>query len=243
MKREYTREEFEECVTTLRRHVPNISIATDIICAFPGEGDAEWRDTMDIVRRLRFPVLNISRFYPRRGTPAAGMKQIPTNVAKDRTREITECFNGYETYLGLEGTTHRHVTLVEVAADRHHLVGHTKAFVQVLVDPSTANLGETVDVRITKVTRFSVMGEVIPGSRLLLSAPKQAVNAVVVGVGAATTDGGDVISQPPQQEDVNCPAPRREAALSRQGVLGAAFVAVACAAAMWVVLRHRRSVR
>jgi threonylcarbamoyladenosine tRNA methylthiotransferase CDKAL1 len=46
MKREYTVAEFDACVDGLRAGVPQITIATDIICAFPFEGDAEWRETV-----------------------------------------------------------------------------------------------------------------------------------------------------------------------------------------------------
>ena len=160
MKREYSREEFDRCVNTFRERVPGISIATDIICAFPGEGQAEWQETVDLCEKIKFPVLNISRFYARRGTPAATMKQIPTDVSKKRSVELTALFNSYSTYDSLVGTTHS-FWIVEVAHDKHNLVGHTKAFVQVLVDPSQAALGDYVTVRITSATKYSVTGVVV----------------------------------------------------------------------------------
>lgn len=160
MKREYTVEEFIGCVETLKQRVPGISIATDIICAFPGEGEEEWQETMKLCRNIKFPVLNISRFYSRRGTPAAAMPQVPTEVAKRRTVEITNFFNSYGTYDNLLGTKHEFVSLLEVAHDGKNLVGHTKAFVQVLVSPEEAKLGDCVDIVVTAVTKFSVQARV-----------------------------------------------------------------------------------
>ncbi|EKG05664.1 tRNA modification enzyme, putative [Trypanosoma cruzi] len=160
MQREYTLEEFHECVHRIRSVVPNVTLATDIICAFPGEGEAEWRETMELCDHVRFPVLNITRFYPRRNTPAASMKQIPTDVAKRRTSELTEFFNSYRTLDHMVGEVHS-VALLETAHDKHHLVGHTKAYVQVLVDPQEARLGETVTVVIMSTTKYSVVGRVL----------------------------------------------------------------------------------
>ena len=45
----------------------------------------------------RFPVLNISQFYPRPGTPAAKLPRVPTHVVKERTREVSALFASYST--------------------------------------------------------------------------------------------------------------------------------------------------
>ncbi|KAG9327964.1 hypothetical protein JZ751_017040, partial [Albula glossodonta] len=60
--------------------VPGITIATDIICGFPGETDADFQETMKLVKEYRFPSLFINQFYPRPGTPAAKFEQVPAHV-------------------------------------------------------------------------------------------------------------------------------------------------------------------
>ena len=162
MKREYTVDEFKLCVKKLLQSAPKMTISTDIICAFPFEGEKEWQETMDLCREISFPVLNISRFYPRRGTPAAAMKQIPTDVAKKRTQEISNLFNHQSAIDNINVAVGDVATtwLVEVAHDKHSLVGHTKQFVQVLVDPSEASLGDLVQVKITEVLRFCAKAKV-----------------------------------------------------------------------------------
>lgn len=60
--------------------VPGVTIATDIICGFPGETEEDFQQTIDLVKLYRFPSLFINQFYPRPGTPAAKMEQVPAHV-------------------------------------------------------------------------------------------------------------------------------------------------------------------
>lgn len=76
MNREYSAAEFRRCADTLLQLVPEVQLATDIICGFPGETDADFQETMDLVAHYRFSHTHISQFYPRPGTPAARMKKV-----------------------------------------------------------------------------------------------------------------------------------------------------------------------
>lgn len=62
--------------------VPGITLATDIICGFPGETDQDFQETVKLVEEYRFPSLFINQFYPRPGTPAAKMAQVPAQVVR-----------------------------------------------------------------------------------------------------------------------------------------------------------------
>lgn len=57
--------------------VPDVTIATDLICGFPTETDADFEETMQLVKDYKFPSLFINQFFPRPGTPAANMPRIP----------------------------------------------------------------------------------------------------------------------------------------------------------------------
>ena len=160
MKREYTVEEFKKVADTLISLVPGITIATDIICGFPGEDENDFKETLQLVNHYKFPILNISQFYPRPGTPAANMKKVPTQTVKARSRELTELFNSYSPYQHLLGTTQR-AWITETATDGVHLVGHTKGYVQVLIDPQEASMGSDVTVQIFEIGKFFVRGKVV----------------------------------------------------------------------------------
>ena len=134
MRREYTVAEFEEVCDYLLAAVPDITIATDIICGFPGETDEDWNRTMALCRKYNFREVHISQFYPRPGTPAARMKRVDTKEVKRRSRELTAYVESYSPHAHLLHTTQR-VWVTDVAKDGISLVGHTKSYEQVLLRP------------------------------------------------------------------------------------------------------------
>ncbi|CAL1409930.1 unnamed protein product [Linum trigynum] len=160
MNREYTVSEFRTVVDTLTELVPEMHIATDIICGFPGETDEDFAQTVSLIEDYKLPQVHISQFYPRPGTPAARMKKVPSNIVKKRSRELTAVFEAFTPYNGMEGRIER-VWITEIATDRVHLVGHTKSYVQVLIVAPETMLGSSAMVKITSVGRWSVFGEVI----------------------------------------------------------------------------------
>ncbi|GLC56541.1 hypothetical protein PLESTB_001118500 [Pleodorina starrii] len=161
MKREYTVAEFRRVVDTLLTRVPGMELATDIITAFPGETHDDHTATLDLLRTYRFPHTHISQFYPRPGTPAARMRpRVPGPEAKRRSRELAAEVDGWcDVYGGLVGSC-QVVVVVDVAADGHHLVGHTRSYAQVLLEPQPGLMGSVVEVRITAASRWSVRGTV-----------------------------------------------------------------------------------
>lgn len=160
MNREYTVGEFRKVVDTLMELVPGMQIATDIICGFPGETDEDFAQTVDLIKDYKLAQVHISQFYPRPGTPAARMKKVPSNVVKQRSRELTAVFESFTPYTGVEGKVER-IWITDVASDGVHLVGHTKGYIQVLVIGPESMLGSSAMVKITSVGRWSVFGEVI----------------------------------------------------------------------------------
>lgn len=161
MNREYTAEEFRTCADTLLRLVPSLELATDIICGFPGETDEDHKETIELVKDYAFPHCHISQFYPRPGTPAARMKRVKTQIVKARSREVSALVDSFvEAYAPLEGTVHL-VSIVEKAADKVHLVGHTRSYAQILIAGPHALIGTMVYVRVTKATRWSAFGDLL----------------------------------------------------------------------------------
>jgi threonylcarbamoyladenosine tRNA methylthiotransferase CDKAL1 len=137
--------------------------ATDIICGFPGETEEDFEETMDLVRKYRFPVVNISQFYARPGTPAARFKQLSSQIVKDRSRRLSEFFNSgiSSPYQKLQGSKQR-VFVTEMAADKHNLCGHNKSYVQVILPPTEAKMGTDVECTISDATgRFYCRGVIV----------------------------------------------------------------------------------
>eukprot|EP00812_Abedinium_dasypus_P008465 NODE_2224_length_973_cov_278.186275.p1 GENE.NODE_2224_length_973_cov_278.186275~~NODE_2224_length_973_cov_278.186275.p1 ORF type:complete len:220 (+),score=82.93 NODE_2224_length_973_cov_278.186275:136-795(+) len=140
MVREYTVDEFRWLVDGLRRLVPGLSLATDIICGFPSENDEDAAQTIALLSEYKFPFVNISQFYARPGTPAARMKQLPPAVVKRRSGEVSALFASYSTYLPeLVGQQFR-VWFSELDKKFGQTVGHTKTYAKVVVQGMRAEL-------------------------------------------------------------------------------------------------------
>lgn len=194
MKREYTRDDFIHLCTSLRALVPNLTIATDIISGFPDESPEDHADSLSLVKELAFPILHISQFFPRPGTPAARMSPVvPQPVKKQRTRELTALFESFDPYASLLGATLRGVLVTDVAKDGK-LIGHSMNYTQVLIPAMEGVMGKLVDVLVEKTGRWSVEGRVLEivgqGPPGMIAPDKRGKGARVVKrkVGAAAVE-------------------------------------------------------
>ena len=89
MSRGYTANGFLERVRALRAAVPDVSITTDLIAGFPGESDADFERTLDLVRTAAFDAAFTFVFSPRRGTAAADLPdQVPDEVKRERVERL-----------------------------------------------------------------------------------------------------------------------------------------------------------
>jgi threonylcarbamoyladenosine tRNA methylthiotransferase MtaB len=89
MKRRYRIETFLQRCESLRRQLDNPAFTTDIIVGFPGETDAEFQETLEVVRRVGFSKVHIFPFSPRKGTEAASMSgMVPDDVRTARQQEL-----------------------------------------------------------------------------------------------------------------------------------------------------------
>ncbi|KAH7492379.1 hypothetical protein KRP22_002057 [Phytophthora ramorum] len=165
MNREYTAGEFRRVADELLAKVPDLTLATDIICGFPTETEEHFDETMELVEKYRFHIMNISQFYPRPGTPAAKMKRVPTQVVKNRSRKLTKLFETFEPYTHLVGTTQKVWVNTEVSDDKKYTVAHTKNYTKVLLPRDDSLIGCTAEVSVLTAARFHITGEVISRSK------------------------------------------------------------------------------
>lgn len=94
MNRGYTREKYLELVAMIRRYVPEAAITTDIIVGFPGETEADFNDTLNLVKEVGFDAAFTFIYSKRSGTPAAAMEeQVPLEIKKARLNLLMEAQN------------------------------------------------------------------------------------------------------------------------------------------------------
>ena len=91
MRRSYRRDRYLGILERVRAAMPDAAISTDIIVGFPGETEAEFAGTLDLVREARFANAFTFQYSPRPGTPAAAMGgQIPKAVVQERYLRLAE---------------------------------------------------------------------------------------------------------------------------------------------------------
>src|SRR5688500_12331815 len=91
MRRTYTRERYMDRVALIREHVPDCALTTDIIVGFPGEGEADFERTLEVVDEVGYDGAFTFVFSPRRGTEAAEFgDQIPHAVKRERMERLVE---------------------------------------------------------------------------------------------------------------------------------------------------------
>lgn len=85
MNRRYTKEQYLDLVDRIRAAMPDIALTTDIIVGFPGETEADFEETMDVVKKVRYDSAFTFIYSKRTGTPAAAMPdQVTEEVVKKR---------------------------------------------------------------------------------------------------------------------------------------------------------------
>ena len=90
MKRGHSVDDYRIVVEEFRRSFDDVVISTDIIVGFPTESEEAFLKSCELVKETKPDIVNITRFSPRKGTPAFRMKDIPDWVKKERSRKLTE---------------------------------------------------------------------------------------------------------------------------------------------------------
>src|SRR5579859_96481 len=91
MHRKYRPWHYREKIEKIRAAMPDAAIGADVMVGFPGETDAEFEETRQMIKDLPFTYLHVFTFSARPGTPAAEMKnQVPVHVARERNRILRE---------------------------------------------------------------------------------------------------------------------------------------------------------
>jgi len=166
MLRRYTRDGYLDCVARLRAAIPGLSVTTDVIVGFPGESDADFEETLAVVREVGFADAFTFKFSPRDGTPATRMPAeltVPDDVASDRLARLVATVRGMSRGANLTQLGRRCEVLVEKEARRggELLQTRTRDFKTVLVPGDASMLGRYLTVELTGTTGSTFTGQVV----------------------------------------------------------------------------------
>lgn len=158
MNRKYTRGRYLDLIDTIRKYMPDAGITTDIMVGFPGETEQDFKDTIDLVKRVRFQNAFTFVYSPRNGTPAAAMEQIPADIKKARITELVALQNAISDEISLEYLNKTYEILVE-DEENGVCAGRTDSGRLVRFPGERSDIGKFIDVTVTKSKASSLYGE------------------------------------------------------------------------------------
>jgi tRNA-2-methylthio-N6-dimethylallyladenosine synthase len=158
MRRNHGIASYLEKLAMIRARVPRVALSTDLIVGFPGEEEADFEATLEVMRTVRFDQVYAFKFSPRSGTPAAELpRQVPEPVRAERLERLFALHDGIvrERNAALVGT--RQELLIEGAHPRGGRSGRTRGNKPVWVMESRRVPGELVPVEIVAARKYSLV--------------------------------------------------------------------------------------
>ncbi|MDH5257206.1 MAG: tRNA (N6-isopentenyl adenosine(37)-C2)-methylthiotransferase MiaB [Gammaproteobacteria bacterium] len=164
MKRGHTAIEYKSRIRKLREARPGLSMSSDFIIGFPGETDADFEATMNLIADIGFDHSFSFIYSARPGTPAAGLADdVPVSVKKERLSilqaRITQMAS--EISRNMIGTTQRILVERLSKKDKNQVAGRTENNRVVNIDGSESLIGQFVNVKITEALPNSLRGEIV----------------------------------------------------------------------------------
>jgi tRNA-2-methylthio-N6-dimethylallyladenosine synthase len=166
MARGYTVDRYRRIIERIRERMPDASISADVIVAFPGETDAQYRRTLDLIEEIGFDQVNTAAYSPRPNTPAADWpNQLGEEVKVERLREINALVERVARERSARYAGRTEQVLVEGInpKDPEQVMGRTRTnrltfFPAARTAGGRWQAGDLVEVRINEVRAFSLSG-------------------------------------------------------------------------------------
>ncbi len=163
MNRHYTKESYLTLVRKIREELPDMSLTTDIIVGFPGETDADFRDTIEVVQEAKYDSAFTFIYSKRSGTPAAAWEPVDPEVVKARFAQLLEVVK--QSSAENEGKDEGRIMEVLVEEKDNEkpgfLTGRLSNNILVHFEGSDDLIGELVSVRLDQSMGFYYYGTLV----------------------------------------------------------------------------------
>ncbi|MBA3643487.1 MAG: tRNA (N6-isopentenyl adenosine(37)-C2)-methylthiotransferase MiaB [Chloroflexia bacterium] len=159
MRRTYSRDDWKDRIAYSRQQMPDVTVATDIIVGFPGETDAQFQRTHDLLAEVGCDKVHLAMYSPRPGTLSARWEDDIPHEEKQRRHQALEQL---QEQLCTERNARRLGDRVEVLVDdqaRGRWSGRTRGNTLVHFADDRNVMGQLVDVTITRTSPWFLIGE------------------------------------------------------------------------------------
>jgi tRNA-2-methylthio-N6-dimethylallyladenosine synthase len=161
MRRGYTVAQYRRLVVQIREKVPGVALSTDVIVGFPGETEAQFRQTLDLLSAINFDTVHIAAYSPRAGTLAARelKDDVAPDVKKARLEEAEKLQQEIQTKINarLLGAT---IEILVEGRQKGKWYGRTRTDKLVFFSSRRDYLGQLVDIKIDKTSPWSQQGKI-----------------------------------------------------------------------------------
>lgn len=134
MNRKYTTEQYRQAVHLIKQYMPQAAITTDMIVGFPAESQEDFEKSFLFAKEMQFAKIHVFPFSPKKGTPAASMKeQIPNNIKAQRSKKLIELSNEMTKDFLSSHIGQKMDILFERKLEKNIFEGHTTNYIKVHV--------------------------------------------------------------------------------------------------------------
>lgn len=164
MNRTYTKDQFLARVNQIRNTLPNVGISTDIIVGFPGENEAEFQETMDVMEVVKFDSAFTFKYSSRPGTKAAEFDDhVPEDEKQYRLERLIEMQQKHTLFRNKAIVGRVEMVLVEKESKRSkkQWAGRTDANKWVVFNKENAKIKDLIPVKIMDARGITLHGEIV----------------------------------------------------------------------------------
>jgi tRNA-2-methylthio-N6-dimethylallyladenosine synthase len=172
MNRAHGREDYLAVIERVRAVRPDIAVSSDFIVGFPGETEADFSATLDLVEQVGFAMAYSFKYSPRPGTPAADMAPVPEPEKDERLQRLQALIERQWRKFNSDNVGRTMKVLFEKRGKlAGQLSGKSAYQHQVQADAPETMIGEVADVRIVRAGTNSLFGELVSHARVQTPLP------------------------------------------------------------------------
>jgi tRNA-2-methylthio-N6-dimethylallyladenosine synthase len=162
MNRKHTIKEYYNTFDKLKKINPNIEFSSDFIIGYPGEEERDFKETLNLIKRIKFINSYSFVFSPRPGTVAANLKLLDKKTSMERLQKVQTQL--YENQISLNKSLENktlNVLVENLTDDKTQVFGRSEYMTAVKFNGKKSDIGKVVSVKIKHSNRSTLFGEII----------------------------------------------------------------------------------
>ncbi|MCS7110497.1 MAG: tRNA (N(6)-L-threonylcarbamoyladenosine(37)-C(2))-methylthiotransferase [Candidatus Caldarchaeum sp.] len=161
MRRGHDVKLFKEVVSRFRDAFPELTLSTDVIVGYPYETAEDFEETLKLLEETKPSVVNVSKYFPRPGTPAQNLRPVSSQTVAKRIAELNAVlaeiqFRNNQRWVGWCGEV-----LVDEVGKKGKMVGRNYAYRPVVFDSEENLLGRFVEIEVVGAERTYLRGRLL----------------------------------------------------------------------------------